>query len=100
MCTITQQWYETLLLRIGIPNENHDDTEQISDTINVVDGYRLCTNDVVRATCIRGVRTTAVFVSYYLDQRSPCYCCTWYVSSLIPGTEYFDRWYYCDNTAR
>ena len=48
-----------LLLRIGIPNENHDDTEQISsDTI--VDGYRLRTDDVVRATCIRGVRATAV----------------------------------------
>ena len=91
MCTITQQWYETLLLRIGIPNENHDDTEQISDTINVVDGYRLCTNDVVRATCIRGVRTTAVFVSYYLDQRSPCYCCTWYVLSTYVLTVLYAR---------
>ena len=50
------------MLRIGIPNENHDDTEQISDTINLVDGYRLRTNDVVRATCIRGVRATAVCV--------------------------------------
>ena len=39
-----------LLLRIGIPNENHDDTEQISsDTINLVDGYRLRTDDVVHA---------------------------------------------------
>ena len=51
-----------LLLRIGIPNENHDDTEQISDTINLVNGYRIRTNDVVRATCIRGVRATAVCV--------------------------------------
>ena len=50
-----------LLLCIGIPNENHDDTEQISDTINLVDGYRLRTDDV-RATCIRGVRGTAVCV--------------------------------------
>ena len=61
MCTITQKWYETLLLRIGIPNVNHDDTEQISDTTNVVDGYRQRTN-VVRSTCIRGVRATAVCV--------------------------------------
>ena len=51
-----------LLLRIGIPNENHDDTEQISDTINLVDGYRLRTDDV-RATCIREVRSTAVCVT-------------------------------------
>ena len=51
-----------LLLRIGIPNENHDDTEQISDTISLVDGYRIRTDDVVRAICIRGVRATAVCV--------------------------------------
>ena len=51
-----------LLLRIGIPNANHDDIEEISDTINLVDGYRLRFNDVVRATCIRGVRATAVCV--------------------------------------
>ena len=44
-----------LLRRIGIPNENHDDTEQISDTINIADGYRLRADDVVRATCTRGV---------------------------------------------
>ena len=52
-----------LLLRIGIPNENQDDTEQIGDTINLVDGYRLCTDDVVRATGIRGARATAVCVN-------------------------------------
>ena len=52
-----------LPIRIGIPNENHDITEQISsDTINFVDGYRLRTDHVVRATCIRGVRSTAVCV--------------------------------------
>ena len=50
-----------LLQRIGIPNERHDDdTEQISDTIDLVDRYRLRTDDVVRATCVRGVRATAV----------------------------------------
>ena len=39
------------------------DTEQISDTINLVDEYRLRTDDaVVWATCIRGVRATAVCV--------------------------------------
>ena len=90
MCTITQQWYMRpavycLLLCIGNPNENHDDTEQVSDTINLVliDGYRRRTDDVVRATCIRGVRDTAVCV--------------------ISSTEYtrsiFDREYYCNNTA-
>ena len=52
-----------MLLRIGIPNENHDDTKQISDTMNVVDGYRLRTDDVVRATGVRGVRATAVCVN-------------------------------------
>ena len=68
MCTSTQQWYETrrILLSaicIGILNENHNDTEQITKTnINLVDGYRLRTDDVVRATCIRGVRATAVCV--------------------------------------
>ena len=49
-------------IRIGVLNENHDDTEQISDTVNLVDGYRLRTDYVVRATCIRGFRTTAVCV--------------------------------------
>ena len=39
------------------------DTEQISDTINLVDEYRLRTDDaVVWATCIRGVRAAAVCV--------------------------------------
>ena len=57
-CLLLRTWY-------GIaPNENHDDTEQIRDTIrliliNLVDGYQLGTDDVVRATCIRGVRATA-----------------------------------------
>ena len=77
MCTITQKWYETLLLRIGIPNVNHDDTEQISDTTNVVDGYRQRTN-VVRSTCIRGVRATAVRV----------------ISNTRVRSQYFDREYY------
>ena len=50
---------DCLLVRIGILNENHDDTEQISsDTI--VDGYRLRTDDVKRATSIIGVRATDV----------------------------------------
>ena len=40
--------------------ENRDDNEQISDTINLVDGYRLRTD--VRATCIRGIHATAVCV--------------------------------------
>ena len=53
---------DCLLVRIGILNENHDDTEQIRDSTNLVDGYRLSTDDVVRATCIRGVRATAVRV--------------------------------------
>ena len=53
-----------LLLNIGIPNENHDDTEQISsDTINLVDRHRVRTDDVVRATWIRRVRASAVCVS-------------------------------------
>ena len=72
-----------LLLRIDIPNENHDDTEQISDTINLVDGYRLRTDDAVRATCIEGVRATAICV--------------------ISNTEYTrsisTAEYYCNNTA-
>ena len=55
------------MLRIGIPNENHDDTEQISDTINLVDGYRLRTDDVARATCIGGVCDTAVYVASNIE---------------------------------
>ena len=60
MCTITQ-WY-VQLVHIGLLNENHDDTEQIRDCTNLVDGYRVSTEDVARATCIRGVRATAVCV--------------------------------------
>lgn len=51
-----------LLLRIGIPNKNHDDTEHINDTMNLVDGYRLRTDDLLRATCIGGVCATAIRV--------------------------------------
>ena len=47
---------------IGIPNGNRDDIEQISDTINLVDGSWLRTDDVVRATCTRGARATAICV--------------------------------------
>ena len=48
-------------------------TTMIPNTINInlVDGYRLCTDDVVRATCIRGIRATAVCViSNTEDTRS------------------------------
>ena len=51
-----------LLLRIGIPNKNHDDTEHINDTMNLADGYRLRTDDLLRATCIGGVCATAIRV--------------------------------------
>ena len=81
MCTITQ-WY-VQLVHIGILNENHDDTEQIRDSTNLVDGYRVSTEDVARATCIRGVRATAVRV----------------ISNTRVRSQYFDREYYCNNTA-
>ena len=58
------------LLRIGIPNENHDDTEQISNNTNLVGGYRLRTDDVVRATRIREVRATAVCVTSNTEYTS------------------------------
>ena len=75
-----------LRLRVGIPNENHDNTEQISDTTDLVHGYRLRTDDVVRvtciarATCIRGVRTTSACV---ISNRE------------YTHSQYFDRVYYC-----
>ena len=52
MCTITQQWYETcgILLAamyVSVFQMKTTDTEQISDTINLVDEYRLRTDDAV-----------------------------------------------------